>query len=366
MDKTTIHLKTREIHVEGYEKVVEFKEDTSGLHAIIAIHDTRLGPSLGGTRVYPYATFEDGLNDALRLARGMTYKAAVSETGTGGAKSVIFADNRVPKSPELLHAFAEAVNFFEGRYICAEDIGMSVQDIATVCEKTVYGVGLPRAKSSGDPSRFTAFGGLRGIQAVCKKIWGTDVLAGRTFAIQGLGAVGMRLAERLFWEGGRLIVSDVNAAAVERAVKEFGAQAVSPDQILSVQCDVLVPCALGAILNPKTIPELRCRAIAGLANNQLLSDADGDALFQKGILYAPDYVINAGGLLGVCVEIEPEGFDPTLARAHVDRLYDVLTTIFNISDEQKKPTYLVAKELAEHNLENGIGKRTIPPVFHPA
>ncbi len=364
MGKLASELKVKELKIDGFERVVEFKNESKGLHALVALHDTRLGPALGGTRAYPYATFEEGLKDVLRLAEGMTNKAAVSETGTGGGKSVIFADNRRPKSKELLHAFAEAVNFFEGGYICAEDIGMTVNDLSQVAEMTPYAVGILRSKSSGDPSRFTSFGGYRGIQAVCKKIWGSDSVAGKTFAIQGLGAVGMPIAEWLFWGDAQLIVSDINTAAVEHAVREFGAQAVPPDQIGSVSCDVFVPCALGAILNPTSIPKLRCKAVAGLANNQLLTDADGDALSKRGILYAPDYVINGGGLRAVCVEIEPEGFDPNIARQHVDRIYDVLSTIFAIAEEKNRPTHQVAKEVAQHNLKQGIGKRTIAPVFH--
>ena len=351
MNKTTIHLKTNELQIEGYERVVEFKEEASGLHAIVAIHNTHLGPALGGIRAYPYASFDHALNDVLRLAKGMTYKAAVSETGTGGGKSIIFCDYTAPKSADLLLAFAEVVNFFEGKYICAEDFGMHLADLETVCKGTPYAVGLPTPRSSGDPSRFTAFGGFRGLQAVCKKVWGSDSVAGRTFAIQGLGSVGMRIAEHLFWHGARLVVSDINSEATQKAVKEFGARALAPDEILQAKCDVLVPCALGGIINPDTIPHLRCQAIAGLANNQLLSDSDGETLFQKGIVYAPDYVINSGGLLAVCVELETEGFNPKTARNHVDRIYDLLTKIFALSEEQGKSTNLIAKELAEHNLQ---------------
>jgi leucine dehydrogenase len=365
MNKASISdLFINEISVDGYERVVEFKETKSGLHAIVAIHDSRLGPALGGIRAYPYSTFEEGLQDVLRLAEGMTYKAAVSETGTGGGKSIIFADNKKPKSPELLLAFAEAVNYFEGRYICAEDVGITLQDVAQVGEGTPYVVGLPRRQSSGDPSRFTAFGGYRGIQASCQKLWGNDSVADKTFAIQGLGAVGMRLAERLFWGGARLIVSDVNSELVARAVKDFGAETVAPEQILSVPCDIFVPCALGGILNASSIPNLRCKAVAGLANNQLLTLQDGEALYQRGILYAPDYVINSGGLLAVIVELEPEGFEPQTARQSVDRIYDVLMSIYTLSEQKKQPTYLVAKELAELNLQEGRGRRTLAPVFH--
>jgi leucine dehydrogenase len=361
MGKTAIGLTFKELNIEGYERVVEAKG--RGLHAIIALHDTRLGPALGGIRAYPYSSFKEGLNDVLRLAKGMTYKAAVAETGTGGGKSIIFSGYTAPKPEEMLLAFAEAVNYFEGDYICAEDFGMHLADLATICQRTPYAVGVPTPKSCGDPSRFTAYGGFRGIEAVCKKLWGTDSVAGRTFAIQGLGSVGMRIASHLFWQGAHLIVADINHTLVEHAVAEFGARGVSPDEILSTSCDILVPCALGAILNPDTIPRLRCRAVAGLANNQLLSDQDGDTLFQRGILYAPDYVINSGGLLSVSVEIEPEGFNPKIARMHVDRIYTLLTTIFTLSDEKDHPTHRIAKEIAEHNLEQGVGKRILKPVF---
>jgi len=362
MGTTTTNLKFNEITLEGYERVVEVKDES--LHALIAIHDTRLGPALGGIRAYPYKTFEQGLNDVLRLARGMTYKAALAGTGTGGGKSIIFTQPSVKKTEEMLLKFAEAVNYFKGQYICAEDVGIHPSDLEVICRKTAYGVGLLSAKSSGDPSRYTAFGGFRGIQAACKQVWGTESVAGRTFAIQGLGAVGMRVAHHLFWNGARLIVADVNKSLIEKAAKDFGAQVVSPEEILSVQCDVLVPCAMGAILNPTSIPHLRCKAVAGLANNQLLSDQDGEELFKKGILYAPDYVINAGGLIAVSVEIEPEGFDPKTARLYMDRIYDRLTAIFKMSEEKKKSTHLIANELAEHNLEQGVGRRTLPPVFH--
>jgi leucine dehydrogenase len=358
MNRATLHLTFKELSIPGFERVVEIKDDTLGLHAIVAIHNTKLGPALGGIRAYPYPTFDQALNDVLRLSQGMTYKAAVAETGTGGGKSVIITDYKVPKSKELLLAFAEAVNYFEGNYICAEDFGMHLVDLETISQGTPYAVGLPTPKSCGDPSRFTAYGGYRGIQAVCKKIWGNDSVSGKCCAIQGLGSVGMRVAERLFWDDAQLIVADINPDAVSYAVKEFGAKAVSPEEIMKVKCDIFIPCALGAILNPHTIPHLRCKAIAGVANNQLLSDEDGDQLFKKGILYAPDYVINSGGLLAVCVELESEGFNPNSARLHADRIYDLLMTLFTLSEEKKRSTHLIAKELAEDNLSKGIGKRT--------
>jgi leucine dehydrogenase len=355
------NLAFNELKIEGYERVVEIQDDH--LHAIIAIHNTALGPAIGGIRAYPYSSLDHALDDVLRLAKGMTYKAAIAETGTGGAKGVIVTDYRVPKSEEMLLTFAKAVNYFEGDYICAEDFGMSLADVEIICQATPYAVGLSTPKSSGDPSRFTAYGGFRGIQAVCKKLWGSDSVAGRVFALQGLGAVGMRLAQHLFWHGARLIVTDTNAALVKQAVKDFGATAVAPDEILNATCDIFVPCALGAILNPHTILRLRCHAVAGLANNQLLADKDGDTLFQRGILYAPDYVINAGGLIAVSSEIAPHGFNSITARQLTDCIYDRLIKIFTLSEEKKKPPHVIANEIAEHHLENAISKRPLKPVF---
>ena len=353
-----------EIKVDGYERVVEVKQEEAGLHAIIAIQNTKMGPALGGIRAFPYATFDDALTDALRLAQGMTYKAAISETGTGGGKSVIITDYKKPKSEKLLLAFAEAVNHFEGQYICAEDFGMHVSDLEKIRKGTRYAVGLPHPKSSGDPSPFTAYGGFMGVKAVAHQLWETDALRGRTVAIQGLGSVGMRLAEHLFWSGAKLIVSDINEAAVDRAVRQFGAQAVEPEAIFDAECDIFAPCALGGILNPDTIPRLKCKAVAGLANNQLLTDADGEALMNRGILYAPDFVINSGGLLDVCCEIGKEGYNPQTARHAVARIYNLLVTIFTLSEEEKLSTSEVAINIAEHNLEKAIGKRTEEVIFH--
>lgn len=353
-----------EINVEGYKRVVEVINQEAGLHAIIALHNTTLGPSLGGIRIYPYATFDEALNDALRLAKGMTYKAAVSETGTGGAKSVIIYDSRKPKPEKLLLAFAEAINAFEGHYIGAEDIGMLPSDLKVVRQGTRYVVGLPDSRSSGDPSYYTAFGGFLGVKATAKKLWGTDSLKGRTVAIQGLGAVGMKLADQLFWDGAKLIVTDVNSAAVERAVRSYGAEAVDPEDIYKVACDIFSPCALGGILNPDTIPQLCCQGVAGLANNQLLTEADGEALMKRDILYAPDYVINSGGLLNVCVELYPEGYNPCVARDHVMRIYDLLLSIYAFSEEKKRATNLIANDIGEYNLEHLIGKRKEEVIFH--
>ncbi len=364
MGQETSALLLREITVNGYERVVEVKEEEVGLHAIIALHDTRLGPALGGVRAYPYRNFDEALTDVLRLSKGMTYKAAVARTGTGGGKSVILTKAGTPKTEEVLLAFAEAVNQFNGHYICAEDVGMGVDDLAVVRQGTHYVVGLPHPKSSGDPSYFTAWGGYKGIQAVCQSLWGSPSVKGKTIAIQGLGAVGMKLAATLFWEGAHLVVADVDSARCAQAAKSFAAKVVSPKEILSTPCDILAPCALGGILNPMTIPQLCCKAVAGVANNQLLKEEDGRALMKRQILYAPDYVVNSGGLMNVCVELETKGYNPARPRDQIDHVYDCLLAIFETAKTTGKSTHQVADEIAEDNLTRGIGKRTQEVMFH--
>ncbi len=362
MVSSTSSLVFKELAIDGFEKVVEVTDKESGLHAIIAIHDTRLGPAVGGTRAYPYKNFDDALTDVLRLSRGMTYKAAIAQTGTGGGKSVIITDGE--KSEKLLLAFAEAVNAFEGEYICAEDIGMTLTDLGVVRKGTRYAVGLPHPMSSDDPSPYTVFGGFRGIQAACKHLWGCCSPKGRTVAIQGLGSTGMKLARSLFWAGAKLIVTDIDSAKCSQAAKKFGAEVVDPSEIYGVECDIFAPCAMGGIINPETIPQLKCKVVAGIANNQLLTDDDGMELKKRGILYAPDFVINGGGLYNVCAEIYKEGYSPTMARQQVDQIYDVLLQIYSLAKEKDQTTQQVALDLAEHNLDQGIGKRTEPITFH--
>lgn len=359
---SNLKLVYRDIPVEGFERVIECTDADSGLHAIIAIHDTRLGPALGGVRIYPYASFDQALTDVTRLAKGMSYKAAVSEVGTGGGKAVIILEKGKEKTPALFHAFAEAVNHLKGRYICAEDYGVTQEDLDLIAQKTRYIVGF--AKTSGNPSPFTVWGGYRGIQAVCQTLWGTPSVAGKTVAIQGLGATGMRLAQLLFWEGAELIVSDIDSLKVKRAAHDFSAKGVTSEALLSTECDILVPCALGGIFHEKSIPQLRCEAIAGLANNQLLTPEDGRRIHDRGILYAPDYVINAGGLLNVCQEIRQEGYNARAARDTVHQLYTILIKIFKVAKEKGVPTSQIANEIAEYNLDAGIGRRAQEPVFH--
>ncbi len=357
-------LKFENIYVKGYEKIVKVTDASAGLTAIIAIHSTTLGPALGGTRIQPYSSFEAALEDALRLSRGMTYKAAISEVGFGGGKSVIIADPKTEKTPELLAAFAKAVEKLSGMYICAEDMGCTTEDARTIRKTTKYVVGLPGEGGSGNPGPFTAWGTFRGIQSAVKRLYMNDSLEGKRVAVQGLGSVGGALVEYLFWAGAELIISDIDQSRVDFYAKKFGAKAVRADEILKVECDVLSPCAAGGILNDQTIGLLRCKAIAGCANNQLLKDEDALKLKRRGILYAPDFVINAGGLINVAAEVEDEGYHPAKPRYQVHHIYDVLLAIYEIADKNNESTQQAALALAEYRLKYGIGKRVIPPTFH--
>jgi leucine dehydrogenase len=362
--KQSRKLHFEKIHVKGYERVEKVTDPQAGLTAIIAIHDTTLGPALGGTRIQPYATFEAALEDALRLSKGMTYKSAVAEVGFGGGKSVIIADPKSQKTPELLKAFGAAVEKLGGMYICAEDMGCTSEDVKVIRQATKYVVGLPHEKSSGDPGPFTAWGTFRGIQSVVKRLYNTDSLEGKRVAVQGLGNVGGSLIDYLFWAGAELILSDVDTAKLNRYAAKYNARAVAPDQILKVECDVLAPCAAGGIINDQTIPHLRCKAIAGSANNQLLRDSHALNLKEKGILYAPDFVINAGGLLNVAEELEDAGYNPKNPRYKVHHIYDTLLAIYEIAEKNKESTHAAALSLADYRIKYGIGKRVIPPTFH--
>jgi leucine dehydrogenase len=357
-------LRIEKLPVKGYEQVLKVTDSQANLTAIIAIHNTTLGPALGGVRIQPYPTFEAALEDALRLSKGMTYKSAVAEVGFGGGKSVIIADPKKEKTPEMLLAFAEAVESLEGLYIAAEDMGCTPEDVKIMRRKTRYVVGLPHAKSSGDPGPFTAWGTFRGIQSVVKRLYNTDSLEGKKVAVQGLGNVGGYLIDYLFWAGAELILSDMDGAKLQRYAAKYNAKTVPVDQIHKVECDVFAPCAAGAIVNDQTLPEFRCKAIAGCANNQLLRDTHAQMLKDRGILYAPDFVINGGGLLNVAAELEDEGYNPALPRYKAHHIYDTLLAIYEIADKNRESTQNAALSLAEYRIRYQIGKRVIPPTFH--
>jgi len=354
-----------EILVEGYERVIKCSDPKSGMVAIIAIHDTRLGPALGGTRIYPYAKFDDALFDVLRLSKGMTYKSALTESGLGGGKSVIILDSANSKSPELLRSFGRAVEALAGSYVCAEDVGCTTEDVKIIREETVNVVGLAHKKSSGNPAPFTAWGVFRGIQATALALFGSESLQGKKVAVQGLGSVGMILTDLLFWHGAQVIATDLDENRCQEAKQKYGIEIVKPGDILFVECDIVAPCALGGIINRDTIPKLRCKGVAGATNNQFLDGkADSKMLADRGILFAPDFVINAGGLINVEIELCKEGYNPIIARNKVDKIFDTLSSIYRIAKQNKITTLQAAISLAEHRLEYGIGKRVEKLCFH--
>jgi leucine dehydrogenase len=345
----------------NHEQVVFCRDAAAGLRSIIAIHNTTLGPALGGTRMWPYPSEEEALIDVLRLSEGMTYKAAVTGLNLGGGKAVIIGDPKRDKSEALLRAHGRFVDSLGGRYITAEDVGITVQDMEYVYMETPFVTGVASAPGgSGDPSPVTAFGVYHGIKAAAQRVWGSPDLRGRSVAIQGVGAVGAYLAQNLAGEGVRLYVADIDAARVERVVDETGARAVLPQEIFGLDVDVFAPCALGAIINDETIPQLRCRIVAGGANNQLAEHRHGDELMRRGILYCPDFVINAGGLINVYSELV--GYDPAAARNKARGIFDTLLAIFCRAERDGIPTYQAAERLAETRIrEVGRGGRIYTP-----
>ncbi len=359
-----LNLVLEDLNIEGYEKVVSITEKSTNLKAIISVHSTTLGPAMGGTRIYPYTKFEDALFDVLRLSKGMTYKCAIAESGLGGGKSVIIADSSKDKTPELLTAFGVAVDRLMGSYICAEDVGCSSDDAVNIRKGTKHVVGLNSENSSGNPSPYTAWGTFRGIQAALNHTFGSDSLEGKAVAIQGLGSVGVLLAELLYWHGASLIINDIDMEKAKRVAKRFGAKTATCEEILFTECDVLAPCALGAVINKDTIPKLQCKIIAGCANNQLLDDADADTLHKKRILYAPDFVINAGGLVNVTEELEKNGYQPDVARKKVDQIYTTMIQLFTLAKENDYSPLRAAMNLAEYRLKYAVGKREDGPYFH--
>lgn len=357
-------LTMQELHVPNYERVIHITSPTSGLQALIAIHDTTLGPALGGIRILPYESFAEALSDVLRLSKGMTYKAAFAAIGLGGGKSVILKNPHKEVTKELLWDFGEAVHSLKGQYICSEDMNCTVKELAIIHQKTKYITGLSHSKSSGNPSPFTAYGVFLGIEALCKQLFGSRSVQGKKIVIQGLGSVGRDLASRLFWAGADLVVADINEERAAEVAKEFGATAISVEESFSHNCDILAPCAIGNVINKNTIPLLQCRAVGGCANNILQTEEDGIALYNRGILYAPDFVINGGGLINVAIELRPEGYNPKQSRKCISAIYDNLLSIFEVSMKAGCCTNQTALKLAKYRILHHIGKREIEPHFH--
>lgn len=332
-----------------YEQLVICQDKESGLKAFICIHDTTLGPALGGLRMWTYETEEAAIEDALRLGRGMTYKNAAAGLNLGGGKTVIMGDPRKDKNEAMFRALGRFIQGLNGRYITAEDVGTTVEDMDIIHEETDYVTGISTAfGSSGNPSPVTAYGVYKGMKAAANVAFGSDSLSGKTVAVQGVGHVAYTLCEHLHEEGANLIVTDINEEAVNRAVEAFGAKAVAPNDIYGVDCDIFAPCALGAVINDNTIPMLKAKVIAGSANNQLKDDRHGDIIHEKGIIYAPDYVINAGGVINVADELL--GYNRDRALKKVEGLYDSLMKIFKIAEQEGIPSYKAADHLAEQRI----------------
>jgi leucine dehydrogenase len=339
-----------EVAIEGHEQILFGYDPVSDLKTIIAIHSTALGPALGGTRFFPYKSEEAALDDVLRLSKGMTYKAAAAGLDLGGGKAVIIGDPRQDKSERLFRAYGRIVDSLQGRYITAEDVGTTTTDMDMVRRETKWALGNSVALGgSGDPSPVTARGLVAAARAVAQKVWGDSELAGRRFAIQGVGKVGSAFAQLLAEARAELIVSDAYESAVQAAVENYGAKPVEPDEIHKVDCDFFSPCALGATLNEDTIPELNCQAVVGSANNQLATDHDAGRLAERGILYAPDFVVNAGGLINVYDELH--GYSRTRALYRVDAIFDATLEILNTAEELGINPNEAAIEVADRRID---------------
>ena len=332
---------------DDHEAVHAFFDAKSGLRGFIALHSTALGPGFGGCRMWPYETEAEALSDALRLSRGMSYKNALAGLSYGGGKAVIIADSKKDKTEELFEAYGRVIESLGGRYLTAEDVGICVEDMQIVARQTehVSGIGQEGKFAGGDPSPVTAYGVYLGLSAAVRHKLGAETVKGLKVAVQGVGNVGFNLCKHLHENGARLVVADVYEPNVKRAVDAFGAETVSPDEILFEEADVLAPCALGGVLNAETISDLQAGIIAGAANNQLGTDADGAALKARGILYAPDYVVNSGGIMAVAAEHEG-GISEADVMAKVERIHDRTLQIFARADKEDAPTSEIADEMA--------------------
>ncbi|MEO7804998.1 MAG: Glu/Leu/Phe/Val dehydrogenase [Actinomycetota bacterium] len=353
-----------QIYHDDYEQVVFNQDRSSGLKAIIAIHSTAIGPALGGTRFYPFESEEAALRDVLRLAKGMTYKSAAAGLDLGGGKAVIIGDPRRDKSEELFRAYGRFIEGLGGRYITAEDVGTAREDMDIVKRETRWVTGVSTVfGGSGDPSPVTAFGVFQGLRAVAMELWNTADLKGKRIAVQGVGKVGHSLVEHLVEAGASVIVADIDVDNLARTVSEFGVETTDLDHIYQVDCDVFSPCALGGGLNDETIPLLRCAAVAGAANNQLLGPEHGKLLDDAGILYAPDFIINAGGVINVADELR--GYDPQRAMAQVERIFHTVRKVFQMAKLEKITPPEAANRLAEERIRSVRNIKRIqvrPPV----
>lgn len=344
-----------QISTSKHEQIVFCNDPETGLKAIIAIHNTVLGPALGGTRMWTYRNEHEALNDVLRLSRGMTYKAAVSGLNLGGGKAVIIGDSRKDKSEALYRKFGRFVNSLGGKYITAEDVGTSTRDMEYIAMETKHVTGLPESMGGGgDPSPVTAYGVYMGMKASAKFTWGQDKLSGRKVLVQGVGHVGENLVRHLTEEGAIVYISDINEEQLKRISSQYNAEVVKPEDIFDFNMDIYAPCALGATLNTENINRLKCAIVNGAANNQLADESvHGPMLVEKGIVYAPDFVINAGGLINVYSELI--SYNRQRALTQTEHIYNVTLEILNKSREEKIYPQLAAMRLAEKRISD-IGK----------
>ena len=340
---------------EGHEGVYSFYDEKTGLKTIIAVHSTARGPAAGGCRMWPYASADAALEDALRLSRAMSYKNAMADLELGGGKAVIIGDSRTMKTPALFEAFGRAVDKLGGSYWTAEDVGVSPADLMSARKQTRFVAGLEgHDAASGDPSPVTAEGVFRGVRLAVRRALNRD-LDGVTVAIQGVGHVGAYLADKLHKAGAKLVITDVNQANLDAVAAATGAEIVAPDAIYDVAADIYAPCALGATLNPQTLDRLKVKAVCGAANNQLATADIGDELFKRGVLYAPDYVVNGGGIINVASEMNARqsggAYDATWVEGKLSRLMDTFEEILERSVSENKPTHLIADAIAEARIK---------------
>lgn len=338
--------------INNHEQILFCNDNATGLKAIIAIHNTVLGPSLGGTRMWNYNNEMEALTDVLRLSRGMTYKSSVAGLNLGGGKAVIIGDPKKIKTEALLRRFGKFVNSLGGKYITAEDVAMSSRDMEIIKMETDYVSGLPvNMGGSGDPSPVTAYGVYVSMKASAKEAFGSDNLNGKKVLVQGIGNVGMHLVEHLTKEGAKVYVYDITEERVKHAVDTYKAEFVAADKMFDLDIDIYAPCALGATVNDNTLSKLKCKVICGAANNQLADEKKhGEAVTSKGILYAPDFVVNAGGIINVFYELE--GYNRERAMAHAEKIYDTTWNIIQTAKTQNIPTYIAANKIAEQRIES--------------
>ncbi len=340
---------TEYMEAEGHEQLCVYVDKSVGLRAFIAIHDTTLGPGLGGVRIWPHKTEDDAIVDVLRLSKGMTYKAAASGLDFGGGKALIMASPQ-DKTEAMMRAYGRFVDSLGGRYVTTEDVGADDQDLEWIALETSHVTGLPISRGgSGGPATATAYGIYKAMKACAARLWDNDSLKGRVVAVQGFGKVASGMVGHLREEGALLVVADINQAALGMA-REQGLETLDdPSRIYDVECDIFSPCALGGILNDETIPRLKCRAVVGSANNQLLEERHGEALQQRGVLYAPDYIVNAGGIVNISMEVG-RPYDENAAMERVALIYDTMTRVIETSNSQGIPTALAADRLAEERI----------------